>query len=289
MKPVFATVPEVIQQDVFAVRTTDVPCFSTEFHFHKECQLVYVIESEGKRIIGDSVESFRSGEVIFLGSGIPHAWYCDKTCSANEKSHARSIALFFDPGKLTGLLSRLGPVGKLERFLRTACLGVKFVGGTKTALKGRLLEMSRQNGLAQLANLLKILEIMSESSEYKLLASNGYINTCQAKDNDRMGKIYQHIFDHFTSEIQLEDVASLAHMNKQAFCRFFKSRTQKTFTEFVNNIRVAHACKLMATGDYQIGSLAYECGFNSLSNFNHFFKTIKGLTPREYQKMLLPV
>lgn len=284
MKAIFTKVPEVIQDEIFAVRITDASCFSTEFHFHKECQMVYVVESEGKRIIGDSVETFKSDELIFLGSGIPHAWHNDKAYIHTGENHARSIALFFDPDKLIELLSAFVQVKKLESFLETAQLGMKFSGHTKALLSGLLLEMSSREGLAQLISLLKILENLSTTNEYELLASDGYINTCQATDNDRMGKVFKHIFSNFTTEIQLNEVASLANMNKQAFCRYFKSRTQKTFTEFVNNIRITHACKLMAADDCQIAALAYDCGFNSVSNFNRFFKAIKGITPREYKK-----
>src|SRR5690606_20903767 len=128
MKPVFAQVPEVVQNDVFAVRITDLPYFSTEFHFHKECQMVYVVESEGRRIIGDSVETFKSDEVIFLGPDIPHVWYNDREYFEKKhgENHARSVALFFDPDKLIGLLTPLVMVKELESFLEKARRGVKF-------------------------------------------------------------------------------------------------------------------------------------------------------------------
>ena len=112
------------------------------------------------------------------------------------------------------------------------------------------------------------------------------MNTYQPKHNDRIDRVFTHVFSHFKTDIQLDEIAKLAHMNKQAFCRYFKSRTQKTFVQFVNEVRVGHACKLMADGHRQIAGLAYECGFNSLSNFNRFFRDIKGVSPRDYIKML---
>lgn len=288
MKPVFAAIPEVVQNDVFAVRVTDLPYFSTEFHFHKECQMVYVVESEGKRIIGDSVETFQGDELILLGSEIPHVWHNDEEYFEKDKTerHARSVALFFDPDKLVRLLVHLTPVKRLEAFLETARRGMKFSGNAKKILKQLLLKISKQESLTQVVTLLKILEFLTETSEYELLASNGYINTYQTKDNDRMDKVFKYIVNNYKTEIQLDDIASLAHMNKQAFCRYFKSRTQKTYTEFVNNIRIGHACKLMAESDHRIAELAYDCGFNSLSNFNRVFKEMKGVTPRDYKKMI---
>lgn len=290
MKPVFAQVPEVVQNDVFAVRITDLPYFSTEFHFHKECQMVYVVESEGRRIIGDSMETFKSDEVIFLGPDIPHVWYNDREYFEKEhgEPHARSVALFFNPDKLIGLLAPLVMVKELESFLEKARRGVKFSGSAKKKLKQLLLQMSRQEGLARLVTLIQILEALSTATGYELLASSGYTNTYQAKDNDRMDKIFRYVFSNFKGPIQLDDAAALANMNKQAFCRYFKSRTRKTFTGFVNDVRIGHACKLMAEGEYRIAELAYGCGFNSLSNFNRFFKEIKGVSPREYRKMISP-
>ncbi|QEC52692.1 AraC-like DNA-binding protein [Anseongella ginsenosidimutans] len=290
MKPVFAKVPEVVQNDVFAVRTADLPYFSTEFHFHKECQMNYIVQSEGRRIIGDRVETFKGGELVFLGSDLPHVWHNDKWYFEKNDGEiqARSVTLFFDSDKLIELLSHLIPVNKLQTFLKMARRGMKFSGKSKKALTQLLLEMTTQQELAQLVTLLKILELLSATTEYELLASSGYVNTYQAKDNDRMDRVFKYIFSNFTSGIKLDEIAALANMNKQAFCRYFKSRTQKTFTEFVNNIRVGHACKLMTEKECRIAELAYDCGFNSLSNFNRFFREMKGINPRDYKKMISP-
>lgn len=288
MKPVYAKILEGLENEVFALRVIDLPYFSTEFHFHNECQMVYVVESEGKRIIGDSVEVFKNDELILLGTDIPHVWHNDKRYfqKGEKETHARSIALFFDPDKLLKSLSHFFPVKKLEAVLKTAQRGMKFSGQAKKLFKQLLLDMMNQDDLNQMISLLKIVELLTSTKEYDLLASNGYVNTYQAKDNERIDKVFKYVFSHFSSEIQLDKIAALVNMNKQGFCRYFKSRTQKTFIEFVNDIRISHACKLMAEGDYAIGSLAYDCGFNSLSNFNRFFKEVKGVTPREYKKMI---
>ncbi|MCC6290241.1 MAG: helix-turn-helix domain-containing protein [Chitinophagaceae bacterium] len=287
MKPVFAKILENLKEQVFAVRIIDLPYFSTEFHFHKECQMVYVVESEGKRIIGDSVESFESDELILLGSDIPHVWHNDKSYFEKDKeAHARSLALFFEPEKLVELLSHFVAIKKLEALLKTAQRGMKFSGAAKELLKQLLLDMSKQDDLNRMISLLKIIELLTATKEYELLASGGYVNTYQAKDNDRIDKVFKYVFTNFTNEIQLDDVAALVNMNKQAFCRYFKSRTQKTFVEFVNDIRISHACKLLTEGESPIAGLSYDCGFNSLSNFNRIFKEVKGVSPREYKKMI---
>jgi len=288
MKPVFAKIPENLQHQILAVRTTNLPNFATEFHFHKECQISYIIESEGKRMVGDNIEAFESGELTLLGSDIPHVWHNDRKyfeqCGANYR--ARSVALFFNPDKLLEVLSFFGPVRKLEAVLKTARRGMKFYGHTRSALKALLFEIAAQDGLARLGTLLKMIELLSSTHEYELLASSGYINTFQVRDTERINKVYKYVFSHFNNEIQLDEIAAIANMNKQAFCRYFKTHTQKTFIRFLNEVRVGHACKLMTSGETRIAGLAYDCGFNSLSNFNRFFKEIKGMTPRDYLRMI---
>lgn len=288
MKPVFAKILEDLQREVFAIRITDLPYFSTEFHFHNECQINYIIESEGKRIIGDNVETFKSDELTLLGPDLPHVWYSDKQLSGKRKkgNHARSMTLFFNPDKLLEALSHFGPVKRIESLLKKASRGMKFSGHTKLQLKQLMMDMMEQSELTRLITFIKMLGLISTTKEFEFLASDGYINTYQAKDNDRIDKVFKYVLNNFSDEIKLDYVAKLANMNKQAFCRYFKTRTQKTFVQFVNEVRVGHACKLITNGKNQIASLAYDCGFNSLSNFNRFFKEVKGVTPREYRKMI---
>lgn len=289
MKPVFAKILEGLDNEVFKTKVIDQPYFSTAFHFHVECQITYMVESEGKRIIGDSIENFEKGELILLGSNIPHVWYNSEAYfddKVNQK-HARSISVFFNPDKLVGLLEQLGNMQKMKSVLQIAGRGMKFYGETKSQLKKLLVQLVKEEeDFPKMISLFKILEVLSHTKEYHLLASQGYTNTYQLKDNDRMDKVFKYVFENFATDMQLDDVAALINMNKQAFCRYFKSRTQKTFVEFVNEVRIGHACKLITDGERQIGNLAYECGFNSLSNFNRFFKEAKGVTPRDYKKMV---
>ncbi len=288
MKPIFARIPEITDNDVFAYRETTLPYFSTEFHFHKECQMVYILESEGKRVIGDNIETFSKDELIFLGPDIPHVWHNERFYFENDnpETRAHSIALFFDPAKLVDMLTKFGSIKEVEAFLLLSRRGVKFTGTTKDELKDMMLDIPNHDGIGRLDLLLKMLRIMSKSKEITPLATEGYINTYHHRDNERIDRVFKFIFGNFHKDIQLDEVAKVANMNKQAFCRYFKMRTQKTFIEFVNQIRINHACKMIETRNVAISTLAYECGFNSLSNFNRFFKEVKGITPREFKKRI---
>jgi AraC-like DNA-binding protein len=289
MKPVFAKVLDGLHEEVFLTRLIDRPFFSTEFHFHKECQMTYVMESSGHKIIGDCIENFETGELTFLGSDIPHVWHNNNLphdSAHTSNGHARSVSLFFDPDRLTGLLANFYNTNKLEQILQISKRGMKFNGDTKLQLKKLLFKMSKEEGVAKLVLLLQLLQILCATNEYTLLASAGYVNTYQTRDNERIDKIFKYLFSNFSNEIKLDDVAAIANMNKQAFCRFFKARTQKTLVEFINEIRIAHAIKLMNKDNMTISSIAYECGYNSISNFNKFFKLVKKKKPSDFKKQI---
>ncbi|MEO7313324.1 MAG: AraC family transcriptional regulator [Chitinophagaceae bacterium] len=289
MKPVFAKIMDGMKEEVFTTRIIDRPYFSTEFHFHRECQLTYIMESAGHKIVGDCIENFESGELTLLGSDMPHVWHNDNLDdSMFEKTdgHARSIALFFNPDKLTDLLSNFYNTKKLEQFLQTSKRGMKFYGGAKEEIKKLIFTMLEADGPNNLISLLEVLNIFCSTDEYSFLASAGYTNTYQTKDNERIDKIFKYLFSNFSNDIKLEDVAEVANMNKQAFCRFFKARTQKTLIQFINEIRIANAIKMMTKEDVNIGSIAYECGYNSISNFNKFFRLVTNKTPSAFKKGL---
>jgi len=289
MKPVFAKVLDGLHEEVFLTKLIDRPFFSTEFHFHKECQMTYVMESSGHKIIGDCIENFETGELTFLGSDIPHVWHNNNLphdSAHTSNGHARSVSLFFDPDRLTGLLANFYNTNKLEQILQISKRGMKFNGDTKLQLKKLLFKMSKEEGVAKLVLLLQLLQILCATNEYTLLASAGYVNTYQTRDNERIDKIFKYLFSNFSNEIKLDDVAAIANMNKQAFCRFFKARTQKTLVEFINEIRIAHAIKLMNKDNMTISSIAYKCGYNSISNFNKFFKLVKKKKPSDFKKQI---
>lgn len=287
MKPVFAKILNDSKEEVFLTRLIERPFFSTEFHFHMECQMNYVLKSSGYKVIGDCIDNFEAGELTFLGSDIPHVWHnndLDCGSSAETGEHARSFTLFFNPDKLTGLLANFYNTNKLEQVLQNSKRGMKFYGKTKDQLKTLLFKIADEEGAAKLILLLELLQILCTTNEYTLLASVGYVNTYQTRDNERIDKVFKYLFSNFSGEIKLNDVASIANMNKQAFCRFFKARTQKTLVEFINEIRIAHAIKLMSADGGNIGSIAYKCGYNSISNFNKFFRLVTKKTPSEFKK-----
>lgn len=285
MKPIFAKILNDIDSELFAIRTFSKPVFATEFHFHKECQINYVIHTTGKRIIGDSIEPFIEGEITFLGSNLPHVWY-NQVSAETDAVMATSITLFIDPDKLISALRYFADPLQIEQFLTKAKRGILFQGSDQHIVKKRLLSLTDNSGIKQVIAFLELIDSMVSAVDYSLISSAGFSNHYSLKDNSKIDKVFRYMFDHYQQEITLEEIAQVANMTKHAFCHYFKTRTQKSFIEFLNEIRVSQAAQMIAQDQNLIGNIAYDCGFGSLSNFNKVFKSIKGLTPTEYKKQL---
>lgn len=284
MKPV----PAIITSgNIFFIREIDQPLFSSEYHFHEECQLAWIIKGSGKRIIGDSIDHFDENELIFIGSNIPHVWYnTEGKDSENKTPHSNSLSLFISPKQLLEHLAVFGTTHKVEQLFEKSQRGMLISGKCKATIIGLLKKAMRQHGIRHIITLLHIIDLLSNTGEYTLLSSSSYTNLFQSRDNERMNNIYDYLVKNFKKDISLTEVADVAAMNPHAFCRFFKSRTQKTLTQFINEIRIGHACKLLNNRNQTITQIAYKCGYNNVSNFNRFFKMVKNQSPRQYRKEL---
>jgi len=139
-------------------------------------------------------------------------------------------------------------------------------------------------GPSRLIELLTLLEMLATTEEYRLLASPGFVQKYNSSGTERMTLVYDYIMNHFKEDIRLEEVAAIANMTGPSFCRFFKACTRKTFSRFLNEIRIGFACKLLQEGHFSIAEICYESGFNNLSNFNRQFKKIMEESPLEYRK-----
>ncbi|HLG39751.1 MAG TPA: AraC family transcriptional regulator [Chitinophagaceae bacterium] len=285
MKPV----PAIISpESIFFIRKIKQSHFSSEFHFHEECQLAWIIKGSGKRIVGDSVEHFDENELVFIGSNIPHVWYnTERKHVASKKTQSVSLSLFISPLRVMDHLRNFGDIERIKQLFLKAQRGMLITGENKLKLISLLKRAANENNsIEHIITLLKIIHLLSTTDEYTLLASSSYINNFQYRENERMNNVYGFLMKNFKKDIALSEVASVAAMNPNAFCRFFKSRTQKSLTQFINEIRIGHACKLLANPDESITQIAYKCGYNNVSNFNHFFKLIKKTSPRQYRKEL---
>jgi AraC-like DNA-binding protein len=266
----------------------NVPHFSTPFHFHPECELVYILEGNGKRIVGDSVAPFSAGDVIFLGSNVPHVWYSDKTYYAKGSPlHSRAIVIYFNKDIFGQNFYLLNETQCLKKLFHRAERGMQVTGEAAERM-GRLMEqMIKKKSLDRITTLLQILQLLANTRDYEQLASIGYQHSYASKDNHKIDEVFRYVSQHFSRQITLEEIAGFCNLTPQSFCRFFKKRTQKTFIDFVNEFRISHATKLMAEKeDLSISEIAYGCGFNNISYFIKAFKVSTGVTPKQYRNKI---
>lgn len=261
--------------------------FPCPWHYHPEYELVSVVKSTGRRMVGDNIGHFKEGDLVLLGPLLPHLWSNDaKFISGKGNSLAEAIVIHFKENFLGEHLFKIPEMEAFKNFLRMANRGIVIMGSARTKINSLMENMQDKNGLQRLSSLFSIFDILSGTMEYELLASPGFVKDINLNGSDRLNKVINYIMQNFDQDISLPKVASNANMSLTAFCNFFKENYRLTFVEYLNTVRVGHACKLLFDKDRNVVDVAYECGYNNLANFNKQFRKYKNMTPTEYRKVL---
>jgi AraC-like DNA-binding protein len=269
----------------FFIKQIDAHHFNGSFHFHEHCELNYIVESSGKRIVGDNISNFSSGDLVLMSSNLPHIWYNDPVYFNEEKKRtAKAIVIYFNLDFLIGLTDESQYDLKIKALFEKAKRGISFFGSTRENAISKLNGILLKRGLERVINLLDVINLFIETNEYEPLASGGYHHSFNEKDTQRMNAVYQYLIQNFTDPISLSQIASLANLTPPAFCSFFKKRTQKTFSFFLNELRIGHACKLLCNHELSIADVCFQSGYQNMTNFNNFFKKFKKSTPSQYRK-----
>ena len=261
--------------------------FPCPWHYHPEYELVLVIKSTGCRMVGDNIGYFKEDDLVLLGPFLPHFWFNDlefRTGEANCLSEA--IVIHFKEDFLGEQLFNIPEMDSFKNFLKLSTRGLSIKGKAKEKIISLMKKMPNMNGLQRLASLFSIFDILSGSLEYEPLASPGFVKNIKLNGSDRLNRVIEYILQNFDQEISLPKVASTANMGLTAFCNFFKENYRLTFVEYLNTVRVGHACKLLFETNQNIVEVAYECGYNNLANFNKQFKKYKQMTPTEYRRIM---
>jgi len=288
MKPELIVDAPILGEKKIWVKKVDKPYFDHPFHFHKLCELTWIEKSHGKLIIGDYVGNFSEGEIILSSPELPHLWRCDPVYyKSNKNLFTKAVGLYF-PIELANRVSDDGPgIHRYNELMQRAERGLRFYGKTRAVINGKMKELVDANGLLQLGIFLQIIDILSRSEEYEFLASVGYKRSPDINDIERFNEVYQFLLKNFQRDIMLEEVARICNMTPNSFCRFFKQKTQKTFTLFLNELRIGHAKKLLQNENYAIKDICYECGYNNPVHFFNLFKRIVKQTPTAFRQHLL--
>ncbi len=284
MKPILKII-DTQQHEAFQMMKVEEAYFFPSWHFHPEFEIMLVQEGAGIRFVGDSVERFGEGDLVLFGSGVPHLFRSDGAYYQKDTDLvSRAIVVYFKENFLGESFWGLPQVAPLKKLLALSKRGIRFTGASKEALTQQIRKLDEEkNGISRIIDLLSILNRMAESREFEVLSSTGFSKQSDEKECERMNRVYQFIIDNYTRNPSLEEVSGIANLSVTAFCRYFKSHTNKTYTQFLNEIKIGNACKLLIDKELSISQICYETGFNNFTHFNGQFKRIVGLTPKQYQ------
>lgn len=284
MKPHLLKV-SLAPESSFNIRKRKGPNFYNQWHFHPEIELIYVHKGRGTRFIGNNVSRFESNELILIGSNLDHMWRCDPEYFLNgSKLTAEVTVIYFDYDFLGEKFFNSPELKSLNVLLEKAKQGIKITGNTRFQVKELITRLSYSKGISSIITLLTILGKIANTKEKQYINSMYQPVKIEAAEATRLNKIFHHTLTNFHKKISLTEIASVANLSPKAFCRYFKSKTRKTFYNFLLEVRVAHACNLLLEKDMTVYEVCYESGFNNLSNFNRYFKKIMNKTPFGYKK-----
>lgn len=259
--------------------------FLKVWHYHPELELVLVLKSKGTRFIGDNIEQFSKGDVILIGKNLPHMMLNDKEYfEKNSKLEAQAISIHFNEHFAGKEFFDMSEMILIKDLIEKAKHGMKF-SGDLTLVSKWIKNLNKLQGFDKTIKFFKILNLLSKHEEYKLLSSSGFINSFKMTGKKNLENVYEYIIKNFKENITLTDVANVAHMNPSAFSRFFKRVNRKTFSEYLNEVRVGYSCKLLIEDKNNISEICFESGFNNISNFNRQFKRTMKYSPTEYIKL----
>jgi len=262
--------------------------YNSPFHYHPELELVYIKKGNGKRIIGDKSDSFNSGDIVFVGSNLPHEWKNDDDFRKDSTSlNAHSIVAYFDKEVFSKGFYNLKESNKINTLLKKAGRGLKVNGETREIIGKKMEELLQKKDFERILGLMEILHLLSISDELECLVYEGYHGTIVEKNTDRLSEVFNYVTSNYYEDISLVSIARIAHLTPPAFCRMFKQKTSRSFFSYLNEVRISNACKFLTETGCNVSEVAFNCGYRTLSNFNKFFKKSTGMSPKAYREKAL--
>ncbi|TRZ43515.1 AraC family transcriptional regulator [Robertkochia solimangrovi] len=276
MKVLPFKIPKQEQQSL-VYQEDRVDVFYDQLHQHEEIQISYIVKGYGSIIVGDTISSYEPNDVLVIGGNVPHVFKSDPDMSPDSVM----LTLFFTRNSFGRDFFNSPELREMEAFFKESELGLILPASKKLAI--RFNKLHRMNRIKRVASLLNIIDTIMNAKRSKL-STFVYGKKYTDDEGKRMSAVFQHAMENFHEQISLEEIAEKASMTRNAFCRYFKKRTNKTFFQFLIEIRIENACKLLYKNkDMPIASVAELCGFQNITNFNRKFKELKGVTPSQYR------
>ncbi|WP_159635589.1 AraC family transcriptional regulator [Sphingobacterium composti Ten et al. 2007 non Yoo et al. 2007] len=290
MKPSLYDVQSLLRNSIH-VKEVVQKSLSDQLHYHNAYEIALILKGNGRRIVGDSVDRFVDGDLTIMPPYMPHATYTEsKHHVVNNDESIHAIVIYFMPDWFEDRHYNSVDFAPIRLLFSNLKRGIRIAGERYNNIVSMINEISvTENSLDRLLILLHLIKDLATNATFEYLASSIYQISNRDDNIEKINKIYKYVMENFTNKISLEEVAEIAFMTPPAFCKYFKNRTNKTFSNFVNEIRIGYACELLLQGNDDISSIAYHAGFNNLTSFNKNFKKFTKLTPSEYRMKSLAV
>lgn len=270
----------LLPENSFNVFLHEVDEFDAPWHYHPEYELTLILDSQGMRYVGNNMENFEEGDLVLLGSDLPHCW---KNTGANQKM-ARAIVMQWKENFLGEGCMNSPEFKRIHRLLNLAHQGIRFKKPVVDKAHKMMLRMLDLPPFQKLVQFLEILDFLAGVPDIQLLCEQGFADLLNYKDNERINIVHNYTKEHYQEKIRLKDIARLVHMNEESFSRFFSKTMHKPFFTFLNEYRINLACKLLIETDMQVVQISYACGYESLPFFYTQFNKFKQMPPRAYRK-----
>lgn len=262
----------------FACRTYRTPDFETNWHKHEECELILITEGHGTALIGDYVGNYAAGDIFFLGSELPH-WFR----KSHHKITGSALVVHFKKDFWGDAFLQLPEMKQIKGLLNGKNNGLAIKPSLRKTISPLMKEMEHSAGLNRLYALMICLQAISKPSTAEVLTAD-FSFSSSTKENSAIEKIFDYSLKHYLKQITLQEVADIAGMSIPTFCRFFKKNIKKSYFDFLKELRIGHACKLLQTTTEPVMDVCYNSGYNSWAHFSKQFKQVKGTTPSRYRK-----
>ena len=289
MKPIREEIPAAISYS-FSTEYIKVPGFKSKWHYHEqETELIYIVEGKGTGFVGDGATFFSGGELALIGAMVPHVWLnAKKYYKPDSDLMARAIVIKFEEDFMGNQFLSLPGFLKVKDLIHNRSKkGVLILGSARQRIAGMMKSIvETSSDFDRVIYLIHILNMISNTEEYEYISKTETIKTPRSSDIERLEKVIKYVNENYQDRIELEKVAELANMTPSAFCKYFKKRTLKTFTQFLNEVRIGNACKLLTEKELSVKQVCYMSGFNYLSNFYKQFHAIHSMSPLDYKEKL---
>jgi AraC-like DNA-binding protein len=281
-KPSFLKITPPMENSI--VVKGDAIAWNNPWHYHPEFELLYCIRGRGTNFIGNTIRNIEEGEVLLIGENLPHTRQRDWDYYTSYPDECpETIVIQFRKDFLGDRFFEVKEFAHIRELLKRASRGLKFFGNTRHVASVRLESLLKLKGASSILELLALLDVLARTEEFMYLNPEHYVGRAHEKGSQKINKVHLYTIEHFREPVKLRDVAALTNHSPSGFCRYFKSRTRKSYFEYLTEVRIAYACERLMEDTMDVTRVCYASGFNNLSNFHKQFKKVMGQTPSEYR------